>query len=273
MPEPSSDPPIVPPTVSPRGSDGATTRRSRRDLHRAAGSVPASSARPTTAASAPASASAATSAGERTPAAAITRRPERGDAAHELEVGPGERAVAVDRGAVDARHAGREAARDRVVEREPRALGPAGGADLAVADVERDDEPLAERLDPRRRIRERGRADDDAVGARREQRRGVLDASGCRRRPGARRRGGSATARTSSGRTRPERAPSRSTRWIAPRARLGEAPRERDRLARPLDDVVVVALVQPHRALAEHVHGGDHLDRLREPLARSTPPC
>ena len=42
--------------------------------------------------------------------------------------------------------------------------------------------------------------------------------------------------------------------------------RERDRLARPLDDLVVVSLVEPHRALAEHVHGGDHLDRVREPL-------
>ena len=37
--------------------------------------------------------------------------------------------------------------------------------DLAVADVERDDEPLAERLHPRRRVGERSGADDDAVGA------------------------------------------------------------------------------------------------------------
>ena len=52
----------------------------------------------------------------------------------------------------------------------------------------------------------------------------------------------------------------------AARARVGEAPRELDRLARALDDLVVVALVQPHGALAEHVDGGDHLDRLREPF-------
>ena len=48
-------------------------------------------------------------------------------------------------------------------------------------------------------------------------------------------------------------------------AGVGEASRECDRLARALDDVVVVALVQTHGALAEHVHRRDHLDRLCEP--------
>ena len=38
--------------------------------------------------------------------------------------------------------------------------------------------------------------------------------------------------------------------------------RERDGLARPLDDLVVGALVQPDGAAAEHVDGRDHLDRL-----------
>ena len=45
------------------------------------------------------------------------------------------------------------------------------------------------------------------------------------------------------------------------RARRGEAPRELDRLAGALDDVVVVALVEADGALAEHVDGRDHLDR------------
>jgi hypothetical protein len=29
--------------------------------------------------------------------------------------------------------------------------------------------------------------------------------------------------------------------------------------------------VQPHSALAEHVHGRDHLDRLSEPLGKHAP--
>ena len=48
-------------------------------------------------------------------------------------------------------------------------------------------------------------------------------------------------------------------------AGVGEPARERGRLAGPLDDLVVVALVQAHGALAEHVHGRNHLDRLCEP--------
>ena len=35
---------------------------------------------------------------------------------------------------------------------------------------------------------------------------------------------------------------------------------------RSLDDLVVSSLVQPDRSLAEHVDGGDHLDRCCEPF-------
>ena len=57
----------------------------------------------------------------------------------------------------------------------------------------------------------------------------------------------------------------------AARARRGAAPRERDRLAGALDDLVVVTLVEAHGALAEHVDGGDHLDRLLEPFVSMSP--
>ena len=49
-------------------------------------------------------------------------------------------------------------------------------------------------------------------------------------------------------------------------ARRGEAPRERDRVAGALDDLVVVAPVEAHGALAEHVDGRYHLDRSVEPF-------
>ena len=77
----------------------------------------------------------------------------------------------------------------------------------------------------------------------------------------------SATARTSSGPDAPRARAVEVDEVDPPRARLREAPRERDGLARALDHFVVVALVQPDGALAEHVHGRDHLDRLREPVS------
>ena len=49
-------------------------------------------------------------------------------------------------------------------------------------------------------------------------------------------------------------------------ARLGERPGQRDRVAGPLDHLVVRSLVQPHGALAEDVHRGDHLDLEVKPL-------
>ena len=50
-----------------------------------------------------------------------------------------------------------------------------------------------------------------------------------------------------------------------PGAGSGPAPRERRRIVRSLDHRVVVPLVEPHRFVAEHVHGWDHLDRPLEP--------
>src|SRR5581483_1407460 len=73
----------------------------------------------------------------------------RRDLAHELEVRAREGAVAVDRGAEDAGHARVPAPARGLGEGQAGGGGPAGGADLAVADVERDDEALAE-LGPRR---------------------------------------------------------------------------------------------------------------------------
>ena len=85
------------------------------------------------------------------PPAASTGKPRRArDRGEELEVRAGERAVAVDRGAEDARDAGR--ARSVRPPRRPAARSRASSRDCdpAVADVERDDEPLAERVDAAR---------------------------------------------------------------------------------------------------------------------------
>ncbi len=77
-----------------------------------------------------------------------------------------------------------------------------------------------------------------------------------------------ATVRTSSGRARPERAPSRSTRWIRVAPARRESRREGDRVACLVDDLVVVATMEADGALAEDVHGRDHLDRRREPVGQ-----
>ena len=104
----------------------------------------------------------------------------------------------------------------------------------------------------------------DAVGAGLEQRRGVVEradaARGLERAPARRPR---RRARDELGPDAPGARAVEVDEVDPPRARRREAPRERDRVAGALDDVVVVALVEPHGALAEHVHGGDHLDRLR----------
>ena len=76
----------------------------------------------------------------------------------------------------------------------------------------------------------------------------------------------SATVRTSSGRARPARAPSRSTRWIARGARCREPP-VRARPGRPRSRRPCRSRpMQAHGALAEHVDGGYHLDRGFEPF-------
>ena len=77
----------------------------------------------------------------------------------------------------------------------------------------------------------------------------------------------SATCRTSSGRgTAGARAVEidEMDRARAPACR--EAHGELDRVAGRLDDLVVVAPVEAHGALAEHVDGGYHLDRGLEPF-------
>ena len=122
-------------------------------------------------------------------------------------------------------------------------------------------------------IGERGRAEHDPVGAGRRAAPGRPRASGSRRRPVAaperrRRRPG----RTSSGRGRPLRAPSRSTRWIRDGARRRERGGELHRVARLLDDLVVVArwrrtAPSPRTSTAgiTSIGASSHSD--------STPPC
>ena len=77
-----------------------------------------------------------------------------------------------------------------------------------------------------------------------------------------------ATASTSSGLTRPERAPSRSTRCTRRAPAADPACRERRRLVGALDHVVVGALVQPNGLRPEDVDRRDHLDPLLEPHVR-----
>ena len=160
--------------------------------------------------------------------------------------------------------AARRRARAQPREGESRRLGPACGTHVPVAHVE------GER---RARRRARATASDPATPpcrrrrgrrpprAARARRRGC----GSRPRPERGRRRSPATRRTSSGRTRPERAPSRSTRWI--RAAPAAAQRRASAIGSlgPRDDGVVVALVQAHGLLAEHVDGRNHLDRSVEP--------
>ena len=179
-----------------------------------------------------------TSAGERTPPAASTASPDARDRLDELEVGAGERPVAVDRGAQHAGDAGLEAELDRALARQARLLRPARrcgrsrrGRRARRRAARRAPPPTAPGRGTRRCRRPRGRR-------RRRGARGRPRASGCRPRPGGGPGGGHpATRRTSSGRARPLRAPSRSTRWIRGGARRGEparrAPPGRRRARRP----------------------------------------
>ena len=127
----------------------------------------------------------------------------------------------------------------------------------------------AARRAPRPTGRDRGRRPFRARSGRRRPSSSACASSSDRIPPEACSRAGataSATSRTSSGRGRPLRAPSRSTRWIARGARLRERGGELHRVARPLDHLVVVSPVKAHGALAEHVDGRDHLDGRAEPL-------
>ena len=141
-------------------------------------SSPSSSARPTTAPFAPVRRTASTSAASRIPPAARTAPAK--PAAHlaeQLEIRPGEGPVAGDRRAEDPRDAGARAARERIRRRQARRVDPAGGADDAVRDVDRDDEPVAERGDEllERPGPECGSADHHAGDARLDERLRVSD--------------------------------------------------------------------------------------------------
>ena len=137
----------------------------------------------------------------------------------------------------------------------------------AVADVERDDEPLAERTAHGRRIGEGGGADDDAVGAGVEQGSRVLEradpAGGLQRGRGDRLGDEPDELRADAPGARAVEVDEVDAR----RARRREAPGQLDGVAGALDDLVVVPLMQADGALAEHVDGRDHLDR------RVEPPC
>ena len=153
----------------------------------ASGSVnrPASRALPAIAPSQPRSRTSRRSSIDAIPPAAITGSPTGSDLLEELEIRAGKRAVAGRARHEQPRDAGLGAACGELDGRCPGGPRPAVDGDAAVADVDRDDERVAEAL--RRRLEERGlerrRADHHAVGARSIAPRS-LRASGSRRRPG-----------------------------------------------------------------------------------------
>lgn len=147
---------------------------------------PSRRARPTIAPSQPVPATAERSSVERTPPAASTAspppphtRPRRSSS------GPVERSVAIDRGAEDAGDGGVAAAVDGVLDRDRRRARPPSDCDVAVPNVDRDDETIAERggeAGERLVLGERCGPDDHAEGARLEEALGVsdgADAAGC----------------------------------------------------------------------------------------------
>ena len=182
----------------------------------------------------------------------------------------GERAVPVDRGAEHARRRPRRSGRSPRRASSPLSVQPRRAHD-AVAHVERDHEPLAERRDHGVGSGPRGRADDDAVGAGVEQRLARPRASGSRPTPA---RGAGATAaatRRDELRPRParrarrrgrrggsaSRPPPRSARASVDRARRRARRRRRSRPA-----------ARRTASVAEHVDGRDHLDRLSSHVYR-----
>ena len=199
----------------------------------------------------------------RDPAGGDDREP-RGvdDAAQQLGVRPGERAVALDGGAVEAGDAGRGAALGRGLGGRPGARGPPVHDDTAFAHVQRDDEPVAERLGERGRpgLGQRRRADEHAGRAGPEQRLRVGDGPHAAARLDPRRR---SRLREPGEQRGGEQAGPRAVEvdHVHERGACGGELRDHERgIAAAERHVVVVTLPQPHRLAAEDVDGGDHID-------------
>ena len=159
-----------------------------------------------------------------------------------------------------------EAELDRALPREAGLLGPPGAADAAVADVERHHELLAQRRGPRRRVGNRRGADNDAVGPGVEKRAGVFERADAARglEAGGRDHRGDPAHEVGA---RAAAAGAVEVDQVDPRgACRSELGRERNRVARLVDDTVVVSPVKADGAFAEDVHGGYHLDRGSEPI-------
>ena len=170
--------------------------------------------------------------------------------------GPGERAVALDRGAGDPADAGGAAAIDGIQDVEGRAPLPAVHGDRAVADVDRHDELFAVgRRVPLERavVGKRCGADHDAPGSRGEQRLGV-----CERADASCRLDGDRLDRGHDGlderRVDPTRAGGTEVDEMDQlRATRRELSRERERVGAPRDDAVERAALEPNGFSLEHV--------------------
>ena len=158
-----------------------------------------------------------------------------------------------------------EASCDRVGDREAAAFEPAAGAHLAVADIERHDEPVAERLYPRGRVGEGRRSDNHTVGACLKQRRGIgkgADATRCLKFHPA----------DCGGHSRDDLGPHSAgacaikvDKVYAARTSVGPGRGKRNRVSGVSNDSVVVALVQSNGGGAEHVDCRNDLDWPIEP--------
>ena len=184
------------------------------------------------------------------------------DASQQLRVRPRERSVALDGGAVEAGDAGRGAALGRRLGMLAGTRRPAAHDDGSVPHVERDHEPVAERLGERGRSRlgQRGRADEHPGRAGREQRLGVGDGADAAARLDPRRRGRLRKAREERGGEQPG-ARAVEVDHVDERGAGGDELGDDERRIAAADrHVVVVALAEPHRLAAEDVDCGDHVD-------------
>ncbi len=156
------------------------------------GTSPSRSARPTIAPSHPTAATAREVVRRADSARSEDRQA--GEGAHvlqQLERGALERAVALDCGAQEAARTGLNGALDRIRNGQRGLLRPPGDRDDTVANVDGDDESLAELRDElleKLVAEERSRSDHDAVRARFDERRGIGDRADASRRLDTRRR-------------------------------------------------------------------------------------
>ena len=188
----------------------------------------------------------------------------------QLQVGPLERPVALDGGAEEPPDAGLRAPFERLGEREPAVLEPAGDGDPpgAVGPVPRMSIATASRS-PKRgiapqcaRLREGRGADDDAGCAGGEER---LDVAGAPDTSGRLNRRGPCARGEPADQLGPDAARPRAVEVDdvdQPGAGGGEALDEGGRVVGPRDHPLVVAAVEPHGLDAEDVDRGNQLQLL-----------